>query len=84
MKKNIFIHKVSNITNNHRKLMILNASGKGNRPNKASSLTTEDEDVVWRCGTLTMDDPVALTTTLWWFFTTGIGLRGHIQVRGKV
>ena len=65
------------------KMKILKASGKGNRPNRASPLTTEDEDAMWRCGALGMDDPVALTTTLWWFFTTGFGLRGrheHMQM----
>ena len=59
------------------KMKILKGHGKGNRPNKAQPLTEEDEEILWQKGVFGLESPLALITTLWWFFTVGFGLRGR-------
>ena len=63
---------------------IAKAAGKGNRPNRAMPLTSEDEDRMWESGAFGDLSPKALLRALWWGFTTGFGLRGvdeHRQMK---
>ena len=53
------------------------AAGKGNRPNRAMPLSSEDEEQLWRNGESCLNNPVALLRTLFWFMTLFHGLRGQ-------
>ena len=55
---------------------IAKAAGKGNHPNRAMPLSTEDEDRIWESGAFGDLSPKALLRALWWGFTAGFGLRG--------
>lgn len=59
------------------KARFLREEGKGNRPNRADSLTPEEEEVLWRCGQLGMDTPRAVLNTIWWLLSQHLGLRGR-------
>ena len=63
-----------------KKTMSKNA-GKGNRPNRAKSMSVEEEKKMWETGALGTENPDALLRTLWWGFTTGFGLRGRDEHR---
>ena len=55
----------------------LRQSGMGKRPNKARSLTEEEEEVLWKAGKFGATTPEALTCTMWWLLTQFFGLRGR-------
>ena len=59
------------------KARVLRENGKGKRPNKASSLTHAEEEILWSCGQLGSSTPSSLINTLWWQFTQHFGLRGR-------
>jgi len=59
------------------KARLLREAGKGKRPNKRCSLTSEEEEQLWKCGTFGSESPIALINTLWWLFTLHFGLRGR-------
>ena len=59
------------------KARILRENGKGKRPNKASSLTSEEEEILWTCGQLGSYNPRSLINTIWWQFTQHFGLHGR-------
>ena len=42
----------------------LREMGKGNRPNRAHSITTEEEKVLWDCGQLGTKNPLALVNSV--------------------
>lgn len=66
------------------KMKMLKRSGKGNLPNRASPLTDEDIEKLWRSGQLGMENPRSITNTLWWFNTLHFGMRTvtpHHQMR---
>jgi hypothetical protein len=52
----------------------LRRDGLGKQPNKAKSLTNEEEKILWELGG---DNPRSLTNTLWWLLTQHFGLRGR-------
>ena len=51
--------------------------GMGKRPNKAESLTIEDEEVLWSCGQLGDNNARSLLNTVWFLLTQHFGLRGR-------
>ena len=55
----------------------LRRDGLGKQPNKAKSLTDEEEKILWESGQLGGDNPCSLTNTLWWLLTQHFGLRGR-------
>lgn len=55
----------------------LRLAGKGKLPNRARSLTMEEEEVLWKCGQLGVETPRAMINTLWWLLTQHLGLRGR-------
>jgi hypothetical protein len=55
----------------------LRRDGLGKQPNKAKSLTNEEEKILWESGQLGGDNPRSLTNTLWWLLTQHFGLRGR-------
>ncbi|XP_078361597.1 uncharacterized protein KIAA1958-like [Oculina patagonica] len=64
----------------------LREQGKGKRPNRAKSLTTEEEEILWQNGQLGSETPRALSNTMWWLLTQHFGLRGrqeHHQMKVK-
>ena len=58
------------------KARVLRESGMGTRPNRAHSLTVEEEKVLWSCGQLGTTTPRALVNSVWWLLTQHLGLRG--------
>ena len=44
----------------------LRQSGMGKRPNKARSLTEEEEEVLWEAEKFGSKTPEALTSSMWW------------------
>lgn len=59
------------------KARMLREQGMGKRPNKAESLTAEEEEILWNCGQLGCQNPKSLINTLWWLLTQHFGLRGR-------
>ena len=51
--------------------------GMGKRPNKAQSLTKEEEEILWENGQLGDKTPRSLINTVWWLLTMHFGLRGR-------
>ena len=49
----------------------------GKRPNKAQSLTKEEEEILWKNGQLGDETPPSLINTVWWFLTMYFGLRSR-------
>ena len=47
----------------------------GKRPNKAKSLTWEEEEVMWEAERFGSKTPEALTFSMWWLLTQFFGLR---------
>ena len=54
----------------------LREMGMGKRPNKAESLTREEE-ILWECGQFGSHSPNSIINTLWWTFTQHFGMRGR-------
>jgi len=59
------------IARKHREL------GMGKRPNKAQSLTKEEEEILWENGQLGDKTPRSLLNTIWWLLTMHFGLCGQ-------
>ena len=55
----------------------LREQGMGKRPNKAKSLTKEEEEILWQNGQLGNQTPRSLINTMWWLVTMHFGLRGR-------
>ena len=55
----------------------LREQGMGRRPNKAKSLTKEEEEILWESGQLGNQTPRSLINTMWWLLTMHFGLRGR-------
>ena len=55
----------------------LRQSGMGKRPNKANSLTVEEEEVFWEAEKFDSKTSEALTFSMWWLLTQFFGLRGR-------
>ena len=55
----------------------LRETGLGKRPNRACSLTEEEEDILWDCGLLGDSSPKALLNTMWLLLCQHFGLRGR-------
>ena len=55
----------------------LRKEGKGKLPNRAKSLTNEDEEKFWDCGELGGSNPRALIQTVWWNNCIHFGMRGR-------
>ena len=49
----------------------------GKRPNKARSLTEEEEEVLWEADKFGPKTPEALISFMWWLLTQFFGLRGR-------
>ena len=60
----------------------LRQSGMGKRPNKARSLTEEEEEVLWNAEKLGPNTPDALISSMWWLLTQFFGLRGRQEHHG--
>ena len=54
----------------------LKQAEKGNRPNRAESLSAEQEDRLWLTGQLGTDSVEMVQNTLWYFVTKLLGIRG--------
>ena len=48
------------------KLKVLKSDGKGNRPNRATSLSEEEERLLFQTGQMGLETPEALQRTIWW------------------
>ena len=59
------------------KAWILREKGMGKKPNKAVSITEEEEETLWSCGQLCSSSPQPIINTLWWKLTQHFGLRGR-------
>ena len=59
----------------------LKQAGKGNRPNRAESLSVEQEDRLWLTGQLGTDSAEMVQNTLWYFVTILLGFRGSHEAR---
>ena len=55
----------------------LRQSGMGKRPNKARSLTEEEEEVLWEAEKFGSKTPEALIYSMWWLLTHFFGLRSY-------
>ena len=55
----------------------LRERGMVKRPNKAKSLTKEEEEILWEHGQLGNETPRSLINTMWWLLTMHFGLRGR-------
>ena len=55
----------------------LRETGLGKRPNRACSLTEEEENILWDCGLLGDSSPKALLNTMWLLLCQHFGLRGR-------
>ena len=49
----------------------------GKRPNKARSLTEEEEEMLWEADKFGPKTPEALISFMWWLLTQFFGLRGR-------
>ena len=62
----------------------LQEQGKGKQPNRSTSLTKEEEEVLWQNGQPRGGTPRALLNTMWLLLTPHIGLGGrqeHHQIK---
>ena len=59
------------------KARFLREKGMGKKPNKAVSITEEEEETLWSCGQLCSSSPQSIINTLWWKLTQHFGLRGR-------
>ena len=59
----------------------LKQSRKGNRPNRAESLSADQEDSLWLTGQLGTDSAETVQNTLWYFVTKLLGFRGSHEAR---
>ena len=59
------------------KVKHLRQQGKGKRPNAASALTAEEEEILWTAKNLGDSSPRVLSQTMWWVLTQHFGLRGR-------
>ena len=59
----------------------LKSLGKGNFPNRASRLSSEEEDRLWDTGAFGSENPESLLHGLWYLFTKGFGFRGRHEAR---
>jgi len=59
----------------------LKASGLGNKPNKASALTEEEEEKLWVSDALGSRSPESLLHALWYLVTKLLGFRGCQEAR---
>ena len=55
----------------------LRQEGKGKRPQKSRSLTTNEETQLWEQKKLGNHSPQVVTQTVWWLLTQHFGLRGR-------
>ena len=46
------------------KARLLREKGMGKRPNKACSLTLQEEEILWQCGLMSCENPQSLINTL--------------------
>jgi len=46
----------------------------GKRPNKAQSLTKDEEEIIWQNGQLSDKTPRSVLITIWWLLTMHFGL----------
>ncbi|KAK7091244.1 uncharacterized protein KIAA1958-like [Littorina saxatilis] len=58
------------------KQKVLKSDGKGNVPNKASSLSDREVEQIYDAGQIGTHHPEAIINGLWWYNTTHFGLRG--------
>ena len=63
------------------KVKHLRQQGKGKRPNAASALTAEEEEILWTTKNLSDFGPRVLSQTMWWVLTQHFGLRGRQEHR---
>ena len=61
------------------KRKLVKASGKGNLPYRAKSLTLEEEDQLWTRGGggVSHEDPTELLVGLWYLLSLNFGFRGN-------
>lgn len=59
------------------KMTISKSSGKGNRPNRAMPISSEEEAKFWDTKAFGFQHPMALLRVLFWYFTMLFGLRGR-------
>lgn len=59
------------------KARILRQNGKGKQPNRARSLTTEEEKILWESKQLGVSNPRALINTVWWNNCLHFGMRSR-------
>ena len=57
------------------KVKHLHQQGKGKRPNVASALTAEEEEILWTVKNPGDSSPRVLSQTMWWILTQHFGLR---------
>ena len=60
-----------------KKARQLRQSGMGKHPNKARSLTEEEEEVLWEAEKFGSKPPEALISSMWWLLTQFFGLCGR-------
>ena len=60
----------------------LRQSGMGKRPNKARSLTEEEEQLLWKAEKFGCKTPDALISSMWWLLTQFFGLRSRQEHHG--
>ena len=63
------------------KLKVIKSDGKGNRPNRTTSLSEEEEMLLFEKGQLGWETPEALQRTIWWLTTILFGHRGRDEAR---
>ena len=59
------------------KAKLLRQKGMGKKPNRACSLTKDEEEVLWNCGQLGNSTPHSLSNTIWYQTTQHFGKRGR-------
>lgn len=64
------------------KSRILRQEWRGKQPNKAISLTAEEEEQLWVNGKLGNNTAESLINTMWWLLTQYFGLRGRQEHHG--
>ena len=55
----------------------LRKDGKGKLPNRARSLSSEEENTLWKYGQLGDKTPKSLIATVWWNNCIPLGMRGR-------